>query len=120
VVILLLGLALWTLAHLFKRLAPEPRAAMGVRLGAGPSKGIVALAIGAGVVLMIVGYRAAPSTLLWTPPPWTIHVNNLLMLAAVALFGMGNSKGHARSWLRHPMLTGVLVWAIAHLLVNGD
>ena len=42
------------------------------------------------------------------------------MFLAVALMGAGQSKGHARSWLRHPMLTGVLVWAFAHLLVNGD
>ena len=34
--------------------------------------------------------------------------------------GAGQSKGHARALLRHPMLTGVLVWALAHLLVNGD
>jgi uncharacterized membrane protein len=49
-----------------------------------------------------------------------VHLNNLLMLAAVALMGMGRSRGRARAWLRHPMLTGVTVWAVAHLLVNGD
>jgi hypothetical protein len=27
--------------------------------------------------------------------------------------GMGRSRGRARSWLRHPMLTGVIVWAMA-------
>ena len=42
------------------------------------------------------------------------------MLVAVALIGAGHSKGRARGWLRHPMLTGVVVWAVAHLLVNGD
>ena len=29
-------------------------------------------------------------------------------------------RAGARTWLRHPMLTGVVVWALAHLLVNGD
>ena len=29
-------------------------------------------------------------------------------------------RAAARGWLRHPMLTGVVVWAVAHLLVNGD
>jgi hypothetical protein len=33
---------------------------------------------------------------------------------------MGSSRGRLRSLLRHPMLTGVIVWAVAHLLVNGD
>jgi uncharacterized membrane protein len=42
------------------------------------------------------------------------------MFVSVVLFGMGASKGRMRSWLRHPMLTGFIVWAVAHLLVNGD
>jgi uncharacterized membrane protein len=91
-----------------------------VRLGKGPSRGVIAGVIALGLILMVIGYRAAPFTAVYDPPAWTIHLNNLLMLAAVALFGMGRSKGRARSWLRHPMLTGVIVWAVAHLLVNGD
>jgi ABC-type cobalt transport system substrate-binding protein len=47
-------------------------------------------------------------------------VNNALMIIAVVLMGMGKSKGRARAWLRHPMLWGIVVWAVAHLLVNGD
>ena len=42
------------------------------------------------------------------------------MLVAVGLFGVGHSKSRVRGWLRNPMLTGVVVWAVAHLLVNGD
>jgi hypothetical protein len=69
---------------------------------------------------MVWGYRRAALEPIYTPPAWGWHLNNLLMLGAVALLGMGQSKGRARSWLRHPMLTGVAVWALAHLLVNGD
>ena len=118
--LLVLGLALWIAAHAFKRAAPAQRGALAARLGEGPAKGVVAAVIGVGLVLMIVGYRGAPFVPLYTPPAWTVHLNNLLMLGAVALMGMGQSKGRARSWLRHPMLTGVMVWAVAHLLVNGD
>ncbi|MEL6482604.1 MAG: NnrU family protein, partial [Pseudomonadota bacterium] len=32
----------------------------------------------------------------------------------------GGLKGHVASWIRHPQLTGVKIWAVAHLLVNGD
>jgi len=81
---------------------------------------LFAALIGLGVLLMIIGYRAAPFTPLYTPPAWGVHLNNLMMLAAVALLGMGHSKGRARAWLRHPMLTAIVVWAAAHLLVNGD
>jgi uncharacterized membrane protein len=118
--LLVLGLVVWTVAHMLKRAAPDARAALAGALGAGPSRGVMALAIAVGVVLMIIGYRRAAVVPVYDPPSWGIHLNNLAMLGAVALMGAGRSKGRARSWLRHPMLTGVVVWAIAHLLVNGD
>ncbi len=118
--LLVLGLIVWSLAHFLKPGAPEARAALTRSLGEGPAKGVVALVILAGLVLIIVGYRRAPYVAVYDPPSWGIHLNNLLMLGAVALLGMGHSKGRARSWLRHPMLTAVVVWAVAHLLVNGD
>ena len=71
-------------------------------------------------MLIIIGFRRAPVVPVYDPPPWAIHLNNLLMVVAVLLLGLGHSKSRARGWLRHPMLTAVVVWAVAHLLVNGD
>ena len=113
--LLILGLILYSGSHLLKRLAPEKRAAMG-----NSGKGIVALVSLAGIVLMVIGYRMAPVIEVWTPPRFLIHVNNLLMLLAVFLLGIGNMWGVVRTKIRHPMLTAVKVWALAHLLVNGD
>ena len=42
------------------------------------------------------------------------------MIVAVLLLGLGHSKSRARGWLRNPMLTAVVIWSVAHLLVNGD
>jgi len=116
---LIAGLALWSIAHFFKRLAPKIRAGMTAKMGNG-AKGVMALAILASIVLMVIGYGAAPVEFVYDLPSWARHVNNTLMLVSVALLGMGSSKGRARTWLRHPMLTGVIVWSGAHLLVNGD
>ncbi len=118
--LLVVGLVLWTAAHLFKAVLPGPRAALAARMGEKPSKGLMALFIGAGLVLIVIGFRRAPVDSLWFPPLWTVHLNNLLMLVAVALLGLGHSKSRAKRWLRDPMLTAVIVWAVAHLLVNGD
>lgn len=113
--LLILGLALWIAGHFFKRALP------GVREGLGDAgKGVSAVIILAGVVLMVIGYRGWYSDLAYVPPSWGIHLNNLLMLVSVFLFGLGSSKSPLRSKMRHPMLTGVIVWAVAHLLVNGD
>ena len=114
-VLLILGLILWSGSHLFKRLFPGLRAAMG-----DAGKSVVALANLAGLVLMVMGYRAAPYIELWSPPAFLTHMNNLLMLVAVFLLGVGNIRGVVRTRLRHPMLGSVKVWALAHLLVNGD
>ena len=117
---LILGLALWVAGHSFRSTAPGPRAALAERLGAGPARGVVAAAIGLGLVLMIIGYRSAAYVAVYTPPGWAIHLNNLMMLIAVFVFALGHSKGKSRAWLRNPMLIAVMIWAAAHLLVNGD
>ena len=112
---IVLGVLLWTSAHYFKRLAPDMRASLG-----NPGKGIVAVLLVGAIVLMVIGYKAADDVLLWDLGGWAFNVNNALMLMAVAFFGTGNSKSRLRENIRHPMLTGFLVWVVAHLLVNGD
>lgn len=114
-ILLVVGIVLWWAGHLFKRVLPGVRQRMGDR-----GKGVAALLITAGIVCLVIGYRGAPLDFVFLPPAWGRHVNNAAMLVAVLLLGMGSSKGKLRAWLRHPMLTGVLVWAAAHLLVNGD
>ena len=118
--LLVLGVFLWIDAHWIKRLLPNVRVAMDTRMGAGPARGLIAALIIASLVMMVVGYRGSETIPVYTPFSWAGHLNNLLMIFAVICMGMGASKGRMRTWFRHPMLTGVVVWAGAHLLVNGD
>lgn len=115
---LVFGVALWWGAHLFKRAAPGVRARMG-----DAGKGAVAAAVLASLALMIVGYRMADGAVYWGRSPALAGVNNLLMLLAFYVFGSSMARG-AKVWLgtklRHPMLTGFALWALAHLAVNGD
>lgn len=118
--LMILGLALWWAGHLFPIYAPGARAAAVTRLGEGPYKGLFALVALVAVVLMAAGYRQAAFVNLWFTPDWTVHLNNLLMLIAVFLVGAKHARSSARHYVRHPMLTGVVLWAVAHLMVNGD
>jgi uncharacterized membrane protein len=114
---IIIGLLLWTLSHTFKRLFPEMRNKMGENGG----KGLVSLMSLAGIVMMVIGYRDAEFVPIYTPLPGMGHLNNLLMLAALFFLMTGSLKpGVTNSVVRHNMLTGTLIWAIAHLLVNGD
>ncbi|GGX64876.1 membrane protein [Tateyamaria omphalii] len=114
-IVLIAGVALWWAAHLFKRVAPARRASMG-----DPGKGIVALAVAGSIVLMVIGYRGVAFVHVWLPPEFMVHINNLLMLIAIYLLSPAPKRGKLVSGMRHPMLTGFSLWAIAHLLVNGD
>ena len=114
-VYLVLGILFWVAAHYFKRLMPEARARMGDK-----GKGLAAIGIAVGLVLMIYGYRQAAFIPVWSPPGFMVHINNLLMVVAVFVYGMSATTGRLRGKLRHPQLTAVKIWAVAHLLVNGD
>ena len=118
--LLFLGVALWWASHLFPIYMVERRAALIDRLGKGRYRGLFALVSLIAVALMVVGYRQADFVNLWFPPAWTVHLNNLLMLLAVFLVGAKDFNSFVRHRIRHPMLTAVKVWAVAHLLVNGD
>lgn len=113
--LLILGLALWSFSHLFKRLAPAARAKMGDK-----AKGPVALASFAGIILMVIGYRMADGAVLWGRSSALAGINNLLMLGSVYLFAASGMKTAIARKMRHPMLWGMVLWSIAHLLVNGD
>ena len=114
--LLIAGVLIWAYSHLMKRFTPGLRAAMGDNGG----KIVVTILSFLAIWLMVKGYRSADVVVLWNPPAAMVHVNNTLMLVAVYLLNLGFSRGVMRTKLRHPMLTGVMLWAVAHLLVNGD
>jgi len=113
--ILILGILLWVLPHMFKRLAPRRHLMMMPQV-----RSMVAGLVVVGVVLMVIGYRMAAVIPVYTPLPGMGHANNTLMLISVYLFGVGGARSILIDKIRHPMLTGMILWAVAHLLVNGD
>ncbi|MCH2163179.1 MAG: NnrU family protein [Marinovum sp.] len=109
------GVLVWTLSHYFKRLFPATRAKLGA-----PGKGLVTVLLLLSLAMMVYGYRWTEFTPVWTPPSFMVHINNLLMVTALYVFGMSATTGRLRGRMRHPMLLSVKIWALAHLLVNGD
>ncbi len=118
--LLILGLILWWIVHTYPLVAKPSRDAMVAKLGEGPYKGAYSLAILLSIVLMVIGYRGAEFVNVYFPPAWGMHLTDLLMLVAVFLLGASHSRGNVKRVVRHPMLLATLVWAIAHLVVNGD
>jgi uncharacterized membrane protein len=120
--LLILGLVLFLGVHA-SSLNRSGRDALIARLGANGYKGVYTLVSLAGLGLIIWGfaeYRAAGMIPLWNPPTWTRHVVVLLMLPVLPLLFSAYAEGNVKARLKHPMILAVKLWALGHLLANGD
>jgi uncharacterized membrane protein len=120
--ILIIGLIVFFASHAFT-MARGNRAMMIERLGEGPYKGLYSLVSTIGLVLIIWGfgsYRAAGYIQVWEPPRWTRDVALVLMVPATILLFATYLPGEIKRRAKHPMLAALKIWALAHLLANGD
>ncbi len=120
--VLILGLVLFIGAHVFVTMRTQ-REALIRTIGPGAYKGLFAVVAIAGVVLIGWGYgtyRATDWIPIWNPPSWTRHVTVLLMWPASIAFVATYIPGDIKRVLKHPTLVAVKLWAVAHLISNGD
>ena len=119
--LLILGLVLFLGVHSSRVFAEGARTAVIGRIGANGWKGAYSLVSAAGLVLIVWGYaqaRHAPVPL-WTPSVGLRHLASLLTLAAFVLLAAAYVPRNAiKARLGHPMVLGVKVWALGHLLAN--
>jgi uncharacterized membrane protein len=118
--LLIAGLLLWYLAHLYKALFPAHRARAAEKLGDNAVKGIVSLLLVAALVMVVTGWRSIEPVYLYHLPASTRHPAMLLVLVGFILVGASNYRSRIKRLTPHPMLWGVICWALAHLMLNGD
>ncbi len=120
---LILGLVVFLGVHSVRIVADDARTAMIRRLGGNGWKGLYSLLslIGLGLVIWGFGLAREQPTALWSPPFFMRHVAWLLTLLAFILLAAAYVPGNAiKARLHHPMVLGVALWALAHLLANGN
>lgn len=120
--LLILGLVLFLGMHSVHMLAPGFRDRVVARIGLRPWKGLYSLVSIAGFVLIVIGFGMArmDSHLLYAPPPWLKHLNALFTLIAFVLVAAAYvPRNHLKAKIGHPMLAGVKLWALGHLLAIG-
>lgn len=118
--LLILGIALWSATHLSLAVTPALRTQLIGKLGEGPYKGLFSLTLLAALGLIIFGWRAISPEGFYQPPAGLRSVTLLLMPIAAILFFSAQLPTDIKRWIRHPQLTGVKLWAFAHLLSNGE
>lgn len=117
---LITGLVVFLGIHLLPTVAPA-RAAAVAALGANRYKALFALASAVGLVLIVVGYAQSDAhDRIFAPVPAAIRIAPYALTVAFILLAAANMRGYLRRTLRHPMLIGVLIWSLVHLLANGD
>lgn len=117
--LLSLGLILFIAIHLTPSF-PVFRQKLISRLGELGYKAVFSLLSIAAIVIVVKGKASASFVAIWDPFSWGKLVVIPMMVAAIILFISSNFPSNLKRITPHPISWGVILWAVAHLLVNGD
>ena len=119
--LLILGVLLWSAVHFIPSLAPSTKQSMIGKMGENGYKGVFSLLMLSALGLIIFGWRSIEQPAYpYHLPIWSRHLGMLLVLVAFFLFASSGQATRINRIVRHPQLTGMITWAIAHLMMNGD
>jgi uncharacterized membrane protein len=120
---MLLGLFLFLATHSVRIVADNWRTQVRARLGELTWKAAFSLLSLLGLALVIWGFGLARQepVQIWSPPLGMRHLASLLTLFSFVLLAAAFIPGNSiKARLHHPMVLSVKVWALAHLLANGN
>ncbi len=118
--LMITGLAVWSYLHFMPALAGAYRARLISSWGENQYKAVFSLLLVASILAIIFGWRSTVPVLVYAPPEWGSSVAKLLIFIAFILFAAASVKTNIKRLVRHPQLSGMVIWSIAHLLANGD
>lgn len=121
--VLILGLVIFLGVHSVRIVAEGWRTQTRQRMGDMPWKGVYSVLSLLGFALIVWGFGLARQqpVQLWSPPVAMRHIAALLTLVAMVLLAAAYVPGNGiKGRVHHPMVLGVKVWALAHLLANGN
>lgn len=116
--LLVIGVIVFFGLHMLPSLAV--RETIVSKLGANSYKIGFSLISLTGLILIILGFRAAEFVPLWDPLPSGRMAAFALMPIALILVCSADAPNNIKRFVRHPMLIGITLWAAVHLLANGD
>lgn len=117
---LILGVGLWSAVHFIPTIGIALKSRLKHSVGENGYKIGFSLLVVLSVVLMVVGWRATEPSALYVPADWSGPAAMVLMVVGFILFGAAQHPSRIKRFIRHPQLTGLIVWSVAHLLSNGD
>lgn len=121
--LLILGIVIFLGMHLVRVVAPGLRASVIERNGKNAWMGIytVISLIGLGLIIYGFGEARGVTGMLYNPPVFLKHISLLLMLLAFICLAAGFlPAGRIAVAVKHPQILSIKIWALAHLLANGE
>jgi len=119
---MMIGIVLFVGGHFVTRMRGL-RAALIEGTGPNVYRGLYSLVAVMGIFMIAHGfklYRLSGMIPVWEPPRFLTHLAMLLVWVSFILMVAAYTPGRIKARAKHPMLAGVKLWALAHLLVNGD
>ena len=116
---LIAGLVVFLGVHLVPT-RPDLRGRLQARFGELGYKAVFSIVAAVGLVLIVWGKAQAPYIDIWHPPAWTRHIPLALMPLALILLVAAYVPNNLRRVVKHPMPAAIKLWALVHLLANGD
>jgi uncharacterized membrane protein len=122
--VMVIGLVVFLAIHLVPSNL-ELKNSLVARFGPGGYKVFFGVLSLVGLTLIALGFyklhlHPGKNPILWDPPTWTRHLALALMLPAMIALVATYVPSHIHVMLKHPMLVAIKIWALAHLLANGD
>ena len=116
--ILILGLVVFVVSHLIPMTSLKPK--MQKLLGTGGYQAVFAIISLISLGLIILGFSSAEFVEVYDPPLWGRHVTMVLVLLAIVAVVSMIRPCRIQKFVRFPLAVGLFLWAIGHLLANGD
>jgi len=116
---LIFGIILFIAIHLLPTFSRQRKLLIN-RLGHIPYLALFSAISLIAFLLIIYGYKEAEATIIWQPFAFGQTLSLAVMPIAFILLAAAYLKTHIRAKLKHPMLIGTAIWAIAHLTTNGS
>jgi len=117
--ILTAGIIVFIAVHLLPSFQ-SVRSSLVAHLGTGPYKGLFSLGALTGLTLIVFGFANADFVPVWQPPPWGRFASMVLMFPVFILMAGANMRSNLKRFVKHPFLWSIVLWAVAHLIANGD
>jgi uncharacterized membrane protein len=120
---LFLGLLVFLGAHSVRIVSDDWRTRTIGKSGELPWKAVYSVVSVLGLGLLVWGFGLARQqpVQLWSPPTGMRHLAALLTLVSFVLLAAAYvPRNSIKARLHHPMVLAVKVWAVAHLVANGN